>query len=164
MRVGIIGSGNIGSAVAQLLVHAGHEVAIANSRGPETLADLVAELGERAHAETTAGAAAFGDIVVVAIPVFAYAELPAQELAGRIVVDAGNYYPQRDGNIAELDDDSTTSAEWLAAQLPGATVVKAFNSLQSHVLRDRGRPTPATTASRSSSPATTSPPRTASPR
>jgi 8-hydroxy-5-deazaflavin:NADPH oxidoreductase len=140
MRVGIIGSGNIGGAVARLLVDAGHEVALANSRGPETLADVTGELGEGAHADTPAGAAAFGEIVLVAIPVRGYPGLPADRLAGKIVIDAGNYYPQRDGNIAELDDESTTSTEWLAAQLPGATVVKGFNSLYSQTLRDRGAP------------------------
>jgi predicted dinucleotide-binding enzyme len=140
MRIGIIGTGHIGGTLARRLMDAGHEVALANSRGPETLAELTTELGERARAETLAGAAAFGDIVVVAIPFGRYPDLPADELRGKTVVDAGNYYAQRDGAFAEIDDDSTTSTEIVAAHLPGAHVVKAFNSLFWEVLRDRGAP------------------------
>ena len=137
MRIGVIGSGNIGGTVATLLARAGHEVQIANSRGPESLRGLAAE---RLRPATIEAAAEDGEVVIVATPLAAYAALPAQALAGTVVVDAGNYYPSRDGQIAVLDDDSTTSTEWLAAKLPGARVVKAFNTVFWEVLRDKGDP------------------------
>jgi predicted dinucleotide-binding enzyme len=135
MRVGVIGSGRIGGTAARLFAAAGHEVAIANSRGPETLADLGAEIG--AQADTVEGAASFGDVVLLAIPFRAYTDLPAAQLTGRIVIDAGNYYPNRDGHYAALDADETTSSQLLAGQIPGAHVVKAFNTLYWEHLRDR---------------------------
>ena len=140
MRIGMVGAGNIGGTLATLFTRVGHDVALANSRGPETLAGVVAELGPRAHAATVADAAAFGELVVVATPLSAYPTLPADAFAGRIVVDANNYYPSRDGHIAELDARSTTSTELLARRLPGARVVKAFNTINFAHLRDRGRP------------------------
>src|SRR4051794_10068703 len=103
MRIGVIGSGRIGATFTRLAVEAGHEVAIANSRGPESLADLVAELGARA--ETVEGAAQFGEVVLVAIPFHGYDGLPAAAIAGRIVIDANNYYAGRDGPNAALDGD-----------------------------------------------------------
>ena len=140
MRIGIIGSGKIGSTVARLFAGAGHDVAIANSRGPDTLTGLVEEVEGNARAVTVEQAASFGDVVLVAIPFGAYRDLPAEALAGRVVIDAMNYYASRDGNIPELDDDSTTSSELLAAHVPGAKVVKAFNTMQWEMLRDRGKP------------------------
>jgi predicted dinucleotide-binding enzyme len=136
MRIGIIGSGKIGSTAAALFAAAGHDVAIANSRGPESLEALAAELGVRAA--TVAGAAGSGELVLVATPLYAFRELPAAELDGKIVVDATNYYAGRDGANAALDEDTTTSTELLAEQLPGARVVKAFNTMQWESLRDRG--------------------------
>ena len=126
---GLIGSGNIGGTLARLVVGAGHDVVLSNSRGPETLADLVAELGEHARAATPAEAAAAGDIVVVTVPLKAYRQVPVEPLAGKVVIDTNNYYPQRDAHIAELDDESTTSSELLAAHLPTSRVVKAFNNI-----------------------------------
>ncbi|MFL5891776.1 MAG: NADPH-dependent F420 reductase [Solirubrobacterales bacterium] len=140
MRIGVIGSGKIGSTAARLFADSGHEIAIANSRGPETLGDLVGDIGQNAIAATVEEAASFGDVVLVAIPFGAYAELPAEALTGRVVIDATNYYPNRDGNIAELDDDSTTSSEMLAGHAPGAKVVKSFNTMNWQVLRDRAKP------------------------
>src|SRR5215211_4128859 len=140
MRIGIIGSGNIGSTAGRLFAGAGHEIAIANSRGPETLTDLIQEIGDNATAATLEEAASFGDAVLVAIPFGAYGDLPAESLSGRVVIDAMNYYPSRDGNFAELDDGSTTSSELLAAHAPEAKVVKAFNTMNWKVLRDRGKP------------------------
>jgi len=140
MRVGIIGSGNIGATVARLLVAAGHEVAIANSRGPESLADLVAELGDRAHAATVEDAAGFGGMVLVAVPLHAHDDLPPAPFAGRIVIDANNYYPGRDGAIDALEAGTTTSSELLAAHLPDAHVVKAFNTMYYVTLGAEGRP------------------------
>jgi predicted dinucleotide-binding enzyme len=140
MRIGVIGSGNIGSTVARLFVVAGHEVAMANSRGPQTIGDLVSELGDRAQAATAEDAASFGEAVLVAIPFGRYAELPAAPFAGRVVIDAMNYYPGRDGNFAELDNESTTSSELLATHVSDAMVVKAFNTMNWKVLRERGKP------------------------
>jgi len=138
LRIGIIGSGNIGATAARLFVDAGHEVAIANSRGPETLIEVVDDLGSLAHAADVADAAAFGELVLVAVPFGRYRELPATAFAGATVIDATNYYPGRDGHFPELDADQTTSSELLADHLAGARVVKAFNSLTSRTLRDRG--------------------------
>jgi predicted dinucleotide-binding enzyme len=141
MRIGIIGSGRIGATVAHLLVCAGHEVAIANSRGPESLTDLVADLGATARAAAgVEAAAAFGDAVLVAIPLHAAGGLPADAFDGKVVIDANNYYPGRDGDIAALDDDTSTSSELLAAQLPGARVVKAFNTMFFETLAGEGMP------------------------
>jgi predicted dinucleotide-binding enzyme len=127
--IGLIGSGRIGSTVARLAVDAGHDVVLSNSRGPETLADLVAQLGAHARAATPAEAAAAGDIVVVTVPMVAYRDVPVEPLRGKVVVDTNNYYPQRDGQIAALDDGSTTSSELIQQHLPQSRVVKAFNNL-----------------------------------
>jgi predicted dinucleotide-binding enzyme len=140
VRIGIIGAGRIGGALAKRFVGAGHEVAVSNSRGPETLASLVEGLGERGRAATVADAARFGDVVVVAIPMGRYRELRSDAVAGKVVIDANNYYPGRDGHLEELDSDRTTSSELLQAHLPGARVVKAFNAIQWMRLRDDGRP------------------------
>ena len=128
-RIGIIGSGDIGTAIARLAVAAGHEVLIANSRGPASLAGLIEELGPRARAGDVAEAAAFGDVPVLAVPLGAYPSLPADALAGRVVLSTGNYYPHRDGRIAPLDALEATTAEHEQSLLPGATIVKAFNSI-----------------------------------
>lgn len=140
MHIGIIGSGMIGGTLARRFAAAGHDVTIGNSRGPESLAGLVGEIGERAHAGTAADAARAGDVVVIAIPTGRYRELPAEALAGRIVVDANNYYPGRDGSMPALDAGTTTSSELLASSLPGARVVKAFNTIFFEHLRDQGTP------------------------
>jgi 8-hydroxy-5-deazaflavin:NADPH oxidoreductase len=127
--LGVIGSGRIGSTVARLAVDAGHDVVLSNSRGPETLAELVAELGPRARAATGAEAAAAGDLVLVSVPLLAYPSLPAASFAGQAVLDTGNYYPQRDGHIAALDAGSLTDSEYLGQFLPGTRVVKVFNNI-----------------------------------
>ena len=140
MRIGLIGSGRIGGTLARLAVGVGHEVVLANSRGPETLTDLAAELGPLASAATVTGAAEAGDVVVVTIPLAAYASVPAEPLAGKVVIETNNYYPDRDGHIAELDAGSTTSSELLAAHLPAASVVKAFNTIYFEHLASQGVP------------------------
>ena|SRR6476646_6516896 len=126
---GFIGSGNIGSTVARLAVLAGHDVVMSNSRGPQTLTELVGELGPRARAATAEEAAAAGDLVVVTIPLKNYADVPVEPLRGKVVIDTMNYYPQRDGHVADLDDESTTTSELLQAHLPESKVVKAFNNI-----------------------------------
>lgn len=140
MRVGIIGSGNIGGTLARLLAGAGHEVVIANSRGPESLAGLVAGIGPAATASTPAGAAEAGEVVIVAVPFVRLGDLPAAALAGRVVVDATNYYAGRDGAFPEIDAGATTSSELVAGALPGAQVVKAFNTIHFRQLADQGTP------------------------
>ncbi len=140
MRIGIIGSGHIGGTLARCFVDAGHEVAISNSRGPETLAGLVEELGPQAQAMTAAEAERFGDLVVVSVPFGRYRELPSDAVAGKVVIDTNNYYPKRDGDFEELDRDRTTSSELLQAHLSGARVVKAFNAILWSRLRDDARP------------------------
>jgi len=139
--VGFIGSGHIGGTVARLAVAAGYDVVLSNSRGPETLGDLVDELGPRARAGTPEEAAEAGDIVVVSIPLKAYTSVPVGPLAGKPVIDTNNYYPQRDGHIAELDDGSTTSSELLQRHLPDAHVVKVFNNIFFKHLGSLARPT-----------------------
>jgi 8-hydroxy-5-deazaflavin:NADPH oxidoreductase len=130
----------IGGTVARLAVAAGHPVVLSNSRGPGTLTGLAGELGPLARPATGAEAAAAGDIVVVAIPVRAYGSVPVGPLAGQVVIDTGNYYPQRDGQIADLDGGSLTSSELLQRHLPGAKVVKAFNNIFFKHLRSLPRP------------------------
>jgi predicted dinucleotide-binding enzyme len=137
---GFIGSGNIGSTVARLAIAAGHDVVLSNSRGSETLADLVSELGPHARAATAQEAAAAGDLVVVTIPLKVYRDVPVDELAGKVVIDTMNYYPGRDGRIDALDDGSTTSSELLQAHLPQSRVVKGFNNIYFQHLRDLPRP------------------------
>jgi len=137
MRIGIIGTGNIGSTLAHHFAAAGHEVALANSRGPETLSDLVAEIGQNARAATVEETAAFGEVVVEAIPFGRYEDLPADALAGKVVVSASNYYPDRDG---EIDFEGHTETELIARHLENSDVVKAFNTMYYETLRDEARP------------------------
>ena len=138
--VGFIGSGMIGGTVARLSVAAGHQVVPSNSRGPETLADLVTELGPRARAATCEQAAEAGEIVVVAIPFRASESVPAGPLKGKVVMDTGNYYPQRDGQIAVLDDGELTSSGLLQQHLREAHVVKVFNNIYFRHLASLARP------------------------
>jgi predicted dinucleotide-binding enzyme len=138
--VGFIGSGPIGSAIARLAIEAGHQVVLSNSRGPETLADLVAELGPQASAATSREAGAAGDIMVVTVPVNAFPNLPATPLTGKTVIDTCNYRPERDGHIPELDSKSLTSSELLLQYIPDAMLVKAFNNIFFKHLLSLGRP------------------------
>ncbi len=138
--LGLIGSGMIGSAVAGLAVAAGLDVAVSNSRGPETLADLVAGLGDRARAATPEEAARAGDLVVATIPLKNHARLPAEALAGKTVIDTMNYYPERDGRLAALDAGGMTSAELVQRHLAGSRLVKAFNNIDFRRLSISARP------------------------
>ena len=137
MNIGVIGSGNIGANAARLFAKAGHEVAISNSRGPESLQGLVDDIGSNAHAATVEETTASGEVVLVAVPYFARDALPAGELNGKIVIDATNYYPGRDG---EIDFDGLTSSELLAQNIPGTRLVKAFNTMYYETLANEGRP------------------------
>ncbi len=136
MNIGIIGSGNIGANTARLFAQAGHKVAISNSRGPGSIQDLVDDIGSNARAATVEEAADFGEVVLVAIPFFARDTLPAEELNGKTVVDATNYYPGRDG---EINFDGLTSSELLAQNVSGARLVKSFNTMYYETLANEGR-------------------------
>jgi predicted dinucleotide-binding enzyme len=138
--IGLIGAGHIGSQLARLAVAQGYDVVLSNSRGPETLAGLVAELGKRARAATPTEAAKAGDVVVVTIPLKAIDSVPVEPLAGKVVIDTNNYYPQRDGHIRELDEESMTTAELLQRHLPKSKVVKAFNHIYAAQLTTDGKP------------------------
>jgi predicted dinucleotide-binding enzyme len=138
--IGLIGAGHIGSQVARLAVASGYDVVISNSRGPDSLKDLISELGPKARAATVAEAAAAGDLVVVTIPLKHYRTVPVEPLAGKVVIDTNNYYPQRDGRIPELDNESTTTSELLQAHLPASKVVKAFNHIYAAELTTHGQP------------------------
>lgn len=138
MKIGIIGSGSIGANAARLFVHAGHEIGLSNSRGAESLKELIAELGEKAKAMTVEEAVRFGDVVLVAIPFGKYETLPVDAFSGKIVVDAMNYYPSRDGNFPELDDGRITSSELFASYLGGARLVKGFNTIYYQHLATQG--------------------------
>jgi hypothetical protein len=138
--IGFIGAGHIGSQLARLAVKHGYGVVVSNSRGPETLTDLVHELGPLARAGTSAEAAEAGHIVVVTIPLKNIGDVPVEPLTGKIVIDTNNYYPQRDGHITELDNETSTTAELLQRHLPGSKVVKAFNHIQAAALTSDALP------------------------
>ena len=135
MTIGLLGAGKIGATLARLLVDHGYDVVLANSRGPETLQDVVAPLGARARADTAVGAATAADLVVEAVPFKSVPDLPASALDGKVLVSASNYYPGRDG---EIDLGGGTQTEWTARHVPGVRVVKAFNTIYWEHLRDRG--------------------------
>src|SRR5437868_6876417 len=141
MRIGIIGAGMIGETLAKRLGQLGHQVAIANSRGPETLRDIASEIG--ATAVTPLEAARSGEIVVITIPERAVPDLPRDLFAGVpadvVVIDTGNYYPTRDGRIPPIEDGQPESA-WVAEQI-GRPVIRAFNNIYFNSLLDNGRPT-----------------------
>lgn len=137
--IGLIGAGHIGSQVARLAIRNGYDVVLSNSRGPDTLSGLVKELGPRARAATAHEAARAGDIVVVTIPLKNIGSVPVEPLVGKVVIDTNNYYPQRDGRIPELDDESTTTAELLQKHLPKSKVVKAFNHIYAQELTTHGQ-------------------------
>ena len=126
--------------MARLAVAAGYDVVLSNSRGPETLSDLVAELGPKARAATAEEAAQAGDIVVVSVPLKSFLNVPAAPLAGKVVIDTGNYYPARDGQIAELDSGELTTTALVARHLSGARVVKGFNNIFFRHLAELARP------------------------
>lgn len=138
--IGLIGAGHIGATLARIALDAGYEVVLSNSREPETLNALVAALGRNARAGTPAEAAAAGDLVVVTVPLKAYRDVPVVPLRGKTVIDTNNYYPERDGRIPVLEDESTTTSELLQSHLPESHVVKAFNNIYYLHLGRLGRP------------------------
>lgn len=138
MIIGLIGAGNIGSAIARNAVRTGHQVVLSNSRGPETLADLVAELGAAARAATAQEAAEAAELAVVTVPFGKEDQVPVEPLAGKVVIDTDNYYWERDGHHADLDEGRQTVAGALQAHLPGSKVVKAFNQILAGRLAEGG--------------------------
>ncbi|MFP5311023.1 MAG: NADPH-dependent F420 reductase [Actinomycetes bacterium] len=138
--IGIIGAGHIGSQVARKAVELGYDVVISNSRGPETLQDLVAELGPKARAATAAEAAAAGDFAVVTVPLKNYKDIPVEPLAGKIVIDTNNYYWERDGRIPALDNGEATTSGLLQEHLPQSKVAKGFNHIMAADITTAGTP------------------------
>jgi predicted dinucleotide-binding enzyme len=138
--LGLIGAGNIGSALARAALKQGWDVVLSNSRGPETLAELVSELGPQARAATPAEAAAAADLAVVTVPLKAVSDIPVEPLAGKVVIDTNNYYFERDGRIAELDNGSITTSELLQRHLPDSKVVKAFNHIGAEEIGSHAQP------------------------
>ncbi|MBT2532746.1 NAD(P)-binding domain-containing protein [Arthrobacter sp. ISL-48] len=138
--IGIIGAGHIGSAVARKAVELGYDVVISNSRGPETLTELVADLGPKARASTPAEAAAAGDFAVVTVPLRNYKDIPVEPLAGKIVIDTNNYYWERDGHIPALDNGEATTSGLLQEHLPDSKVAKGFNHIMASQITTDGSP------------------------
>lgn len=118
----------------------GYDVVISNSRGPETLAGLVAELGPKVRAATAAEAAAAGDFAVVTVPLKNYKDIPVEPLAGKIVIDTNNYYWERDGRIPELDNGEATTSGLLQEHLPDSKVAKGFNHIMASQITTDGTP------------------------
>jgi len=138
--IGIIGAGHIGSQVARAAIGAGYDVVISNSRGPETLTELVAELGPKARAATAREAAEAADFAVVTVPLKAYQDVPVEPLAGKIVIDTNNYYFERDGHIAALDEGRATTSGLLQEHLPTSRVAKGFNHITAADITTDGKP------------------------
>jgi predicted dinucleotide-binding enzyme len=138
--IGIIGAGHIGSQVARAAIGVGYDVVIANSRGPETLGDLVAELGPHARAATAEEAAAAADFAVVTVPLKNYEQIPVEPLAGKVVIDTNNYYFERDGHIAALDNGVDTVSGMLQRHLPTSKVAKGFNHIMATDITTDGHP------------------------
>jgi predicted dinucleotide-binding enzyme len=140
VRIGIVGAGKIGGTLARKLADAENDVGLCNSRGPDSLKDAVAAMGPKVCPMTVQEAAAFGEVVLLALPFGRYKEIPAKSLTGKIVIDATNYFRDRDGHIGELEHGQTTSSELLQQYFRDAKVVKAFNSIRWTVLRDESKP------------------------
>jgi len=137
MKIGIIGAGFVGRALARHALQCGHAVMVSNSRGPQTLSSTVSAL--QCLSGTAAESAAFGDLVMLALPFHSIHTLPASALRGKVVVDATNYYPNRDGIHPELERGDTTTSQIVAQHLPEAKVVKAFNAILATDLEEHGR-------------------------
>jgi 8-hydroxy-5-deazaflavin:NADPH oxidoreductase len=140
MKIGIIGSGNIGGTAAKLFISAGHEIAVSNSKGPQSLQLFVESLGPGAKAMTVEGAVAFGDVILLAIPWRKKEELrsiPSELIKNKIVIDATNPYSEK---FEVIDLGNRTSSEEVAKQVPGTHLVKAFNTMYYATLRDGSRP------------------------
>jgi 8-hydroxy-5-deazaflavin:NADPH oxidoreductase len=138
--IGIIGSGHVGSNLAQAAIAHGYDIVLSNSQGPDSLAGLISELGPRAAAATPAQAAADGDFAIVAIPIATIDQVPVEPLAGKVVIATINYFPQRLGHIAEIDNGTTTAPGLLQAHLPTSKVVRAFSMINAAEMSGDGHP------------------------
>jgi predicted dinucleotide-binding enzyme len=138
--IGIIGSGHVGSSLARAAIAHGYDVVLSNSQGPDSLAGLVRDLGPRVRAGTPGEAAAAGDFVIVAIPITTIDQVPAEPLAGKVVIATINYFPQRDGHIPAIDSGTTTVPGLLQAHLPASKVVRAFSMIDAADMSGDGHP------------------------
>ena len=138
--IGIIGSGHVGSNLARAAIAHGYDVVISNSQGPDSLGGLVADLGPQATAATSAAAAAAADFAIVAIPITTIDQVPVEPLAGKVVITTVNYFPDRRGHIAEIDNGTTTAPGLLQAHLPTSKVVRAFSMLDAADMSGDGHP------------------------
>jgi 8-hydroxy-5-deazaflavin:NADPH oxidoreductase len=138
--IGIIGSGHVGSNLAQAAIAHGYDVVLSNSQGPDSLTGLVKELGPQARAATPAEAAADGDFAIVAIPIATIDQVPVEPLAGKVVIATINYFPGRPGHVAEIDNGTTTAPGLLQAHLPTSKVVRAFSMIDAADMSGDGHP------------------------
>jgi 8-hydroxy-5-deazaflavin:NADPH oxidoreductase len=138
--IGIIGSGHVGSNLAQAAIAHGYDVVLSNSQGPDSLAGLVSDLGPRVSAATPAEAAAAGDFAIVAIPLSTINQVPVKPLAGKVVIATINYFPQRLGHVPEIDNGTTTAPGLLQAHLPTSRVVRAFSMINAAEMSGDGHP------------------------
>ena len=138
--IGILGSGNVGSNLAKAAIAHGYDIVLSNTQGPDSLAGLVKELGPQASAATPAEAAAAGDFAIVAIPLATIGQVPVEPLAGKVVIATINYFPQRYGHVAEIDDGTTTAPGLLQAHLPASRVVRAFSMINAEEMSGDGHP------------------------
>jgi 8-hydroxy-5-deazaflavin:NADPH oxidoreductase len=138
--IGIIGSGHVGSSLARAAIAHDYSVVLSGSQGPDSLAGLVRELGPRASAATPAEAAMAGDFAIVAIPITSVGQVPTRPLAGKVVLATINYFPQRDGHIADIDNGATTAPGVLQAHLPESKVVRAFSMIDAADMSGDGHP------------------------
>ena len=138
--IGVIGAGHIGRSFSTAAIAHGYDIVISNATGPETLTDLVSDLGPNARAATPADAAAAGDFVLLAIPLTGAEDLPAQQLAGKVVLTTVNYFPKRDGHFPEIDAETLTVPGYLQARLPESKVVRVFNHIDAANIVTDGTP------------------------
>ena len=138
--IGILGAGHVGNNLAKAAIARGYDVVIANSRSPDTLNDLVAELGPHASAATPAGAARRGDFAVVAVYLPAIGQVPVEPLADKVVIGTMNYIPELVGRVKEIDEGTTTAVGLLQAHLPASRVVCAFSMIGAAEMSGDGHP------------------------
>jgi predicted dinucleotide-binding enzyme len=138
--IGVIGAGHIGRSFSTAAIERGYDIVISNATGPETLTDLVADLGPKARAATAADAAAAGDFALLAIPLPGADDVPVQPLAGKVVLATVNYFPKRDGHFPEIDAGKLTVPGYLQARLPESKVVRVFNHIDAAKIVTDGAP------------------------
>jgi len=138
--IGVIGAGHIGRNFSIAAIERAYEIVISNATGPETLTDLVGELGAKASAATAAGAAAAGEFALLAIPLTGAGDLPIEPLAGKIVLTTCNYFPERDGHFADIDAGKVTVPGYLQTRLPDSSVIRVFNHIDAANIVSDGTP------------------------